>query len=156
MENLDLNAPSSPGSVFELGFDENAKVNLRSTATIAGISAIIILINAGLAVVNFFLQRSKALPPEFEGYENVRRTTDIMTIIYLLISLTVSFLLFFFLNKFSTQAKVGLSTSNSSQVTEGLGNLANYFKTAGIVIIVLLCLGLFVLFAFLAGIAVSR
>lgn len=158
MDNLNLNTPSSPssGSVFELGFDEAAKSNLRSTASIAGIAAIAIIISAGLGVVNFFLERSKQLPPEFEGYENVRRTTDVMSIIYLLISLAINFLFFFFLNKFSSQAKTGLSTSNSSTVSESIGNLANYFKTVGIVLIVLLCLTLLILFALLAGTAVSR
>ena len=156
MENLNLNNPSSSGSVFELGFDENAKLSLKSAAMVASIAAIAMIINAGLSIVNFFIERSKQLPPELEEFENVRRGTDVMSIIMMLIWLGVIFLLFFFLNKFSTQTKVGLNVSNSQQVTEGLGNLANYFKTLGIVIIVILCFVLLGLFALLAGTAISN
>lgn len=152
----DYNTPGSSGSLFELGFDENAKLNLKSAATVGGVAAIAILINAGLSIVSFVIEKTRPDPMvELEGYETVRRTSDVTGIMSLVIGLAVSFLLFFFLNKFSSQTKTGLATSNSGTVSEGLGNLANYVKTLGIIFIIILCFGLLGLFALL-GVASSR
>lgn len=149
-QNLDLNTQSS-GS-FEMGLDENGKSNLKNAAHIGGIAAIIAIINVGLEVVKFFINKARPMPEQFESY---RSSGGSGGIIQILISLTIGFLLFYFLNKFSTQSKTGLATSNSPLITEGLGNLANYFKTIGIILIIVLCFALLGLFALMAGTAVS-
>jgi small-conductance mechanosensitive channel len=156
MEEKSLNNlnTQSPG-LFELGLDENGKASLRNASVIGGIAAIFGIVNVGLGVVKFFISKARPAPEGFESYRT-NTSTGGGSIISILISLTIGFLLFYFLNKFSNQVKTGLATSNSPLITEGFGNLANYFKTVGIILIIVLCFIVLAVLAGLAGTAVSR
>lgn len=72
----------------------------------------------------------------------VEKSENMVSIV---ISLIVTFLLFYFLNRFSSQAKAGLNSNNQQLVNNGLGNLSSYFVTIGILVIICLALFLFVI-----------
>ncbi|MEI9944830.1 MAG: hypothetical protein WDN26_11480 [Chitinophagaceae bacterium] len=128
---------SQHNSLFDLHIDENAKQSLKGTAVTAGIAAILSLIVSIVGVIKFFVDKSRT------GYENfgetgrVQSATNLFSVI---ISLVITILLFYFLNRFSTYTKNGINASNAQSLNEGLGGLANYFKTMGILLIIVIIL----------------
>jgi cytochrome c biogenesis protein CcdA len=154
MENQNTPTPES-SSLFDLGFDENTKTALKGTATVAGIAAILGIITAGLSAVGSFMEK-KRVPAGFEEYQSTQSTSNAFNMVGTVISLLIAFLLFYFLNKFANNTKTGLSGNNQGQVSEGLANLSSYFKTVGILLIIILCFVFLGLLALLAGSASSR
>ncbi|MEO8406366.1 MAG: hypothetical protein ABI480_17280 [Chitinophagaceae bacterium] len=139
MENLQ----SEESSLFSMNFDDNTKQQMKSAATIGGIAAIISIAGAALGLVGYIIQRTRPTPVILEGFTNSDMPRGGDNIVFTFLTLVKAVVLFYFLNRFSTLVKNGINGSSSSQVTEGLGALANYFKTIGVLIII--ALGLFAL-----------
>lgn len=142
MENQNTNK-----SLFDLSFNENAKTQLRGAAGWAGIAAIFSLVSTALSFIRAIMGRSSTRTEyKFEGFSQtkmgVEKSENMVSIV---ISLIVTFLLFYFLNRFSSQAKAGLNSNNQQLVNNGLGNLSSYFVTIGILVIICLALFLFVI-----------
>jgi hypothetical protein len=138
--------------LFGLKINENSKTQLRGAAVVAGIAAILSLISSVLKAVGAFMNKSQ-VEYQFEGFEqpsmSVQRTGNIAGAI---ITLIISILLFYFLNRFSTQTKNGINSSNQQLVNNGLGGLASYFVTIGVLLIIGLA---FVLLAVVIGVTSS-
>ncbi len=127
-------------SLFSLRINENAKAQLKGAAVVAGVAAILSLTNSILSVVKAFMEKNKpAVEYQLEGFPqasvSAQRTGNVAGAI---ISLIIAILLFYFLNRFSTQTKTGLNANNSELVSSGIGGLSAYFVTAGILIIIVL------------------
>jgi hypothetical protein len=142
-------------SLFNLRINENLKSQLRSAAVVAGIAAILSLLVSILKVITAFINRGKTtIEYPYEGYNqttaSVARTGNIASTI---ITLIISILLFYFLNKFSSQTKTGLNANNSQIVNSGFSGLSAYLVTIGILLII--CLA-FVLLAVVIGISAGK
>jgi Na+/H+ antiporter NhaC len=89
---------------------------------------------------------------KIEGFGDARMTANSSgNIVSVVISLIISILLFYFLNRFSSLTKNGLSGNNQEMVSNGLGSLASYFITIGILIIIILVIFLLVMAGIAAG-----
>jgi hypothetical protein len=138
-------------SHFGLKINENTKTQLKGAATLAGIAAILSLISAILKAVIAFLGKNEEVEYQIEGFGQSQMAVEKTgSIVGAVITLLISILLFYFLNRFSIQTKTGLNTSDQQTVNNGLGGLASYFLTIGILVIIALA---FVLLAVLIGIS---
>ncbi|HLG38296.1 MAG TPA: hypothetical protein VI461_01470 [Chitinophagaceae bacterium] len=140
--------PNTNQSLFNLRINENTKIQLRGAAVVAGISAILTLVSAILSITGSFIARNKTVY-QYEGFGQTRVETG-SNILGSVIMLVINVLLFYFLNRFSTQTKQGLNASNSQLVNNGLGGLSAYFVTIGILLIIAL---LFMLIIIAAGVS---
>lgn len=137
-------------SLFSLRINENTKMHLRGAAVVAGVAAIFSLVSSILKLVTAFMDKGKTTTGYTEGFGQSRLSTDSGTSIGgAIFGLIISILLFYFLNRFSSQVKTGLNGNNQELVNSGLGGLSGYMITIGIIFIILL---VFVLIA-IAGVA---
>jgi hypothetical protein len=137
------NYQTEESSLFSMNFDDNTKQQMKGAATVGGIAAIIYIASAALGLVNYFVQRTRPTPIILEGFGNSNMSRSGDNIIWTMISFVVAIVLFYFLNRFSMRIKNGINGSSPAEVTEGLGALANYFKTIGVLLII--AIGLFTL-----------
>ena len=132
MDTHDTNQP-----LFSLRINDNLRMHLRSAAVVAGIAAILSLSSSLLKVVAAFMNKNKITEYRYEGFNQtsaaVERTSNIAGAIFTLI---ISFLLFYFLNRFAARTKAGLNANNIETVNSGLGGLSGYMVTIGILLII--------------------
>jgi hypothetical protein len=142
-----MDNPDTNPSLFSLRISENTKMQLRGAAVVAGVAAIFALTSSVLKLVMAFMNKDKTTVSNIEGFTqskmSVEKGGNIGGAIF---SLIISILLFYFLNKFSSQVKTGLNGNNQQLINNGLGGLSGYFITVGIFVIILLVL-LLILFA---------
>src|SRR5258706_3937246 len=141
-------------SLFSLGINDNLRTHLRSAAVVAGIAAILSLASSILQVVASFVNRGKtSVQYRYEGFTqttaSVERTGNTAGAI---ITLIISILLFYFLNRFASQTKAGLNANNPEIVNSGFSGLSGYIVTIGILLII--CLAI-VLLALVVGISAA-
>ncbi|HEY6505460.1 MAG TPA: hypothetical protein VIZ28_15910 [Chitinophagaceae bacterium] len=148
MDNLNINQ-SHDG----LNFSENLKTQLNGAAVWGGIAAITALISAVLSMVSAFMKKNDPVTEyQLEGFGGATmKAGDGDSIFSVVISLIFSVLFFYFLNRFSTLTKTGLSGNNQEMVSNGLGNLSTYFIIIGVIIILILIIVLVVMAGLLAG-----
>ena len=132
-------------SLFNLPINDNLRTSLKNTAAVTGIAAILSLISSLLKVVAAFVNKNQtAIESRYEGFTqttaSVERTSNIAGAV---ITLVVSILLFYFLNRFASQTKTGLNANNTQTVNSGFGALSGYFVTMGIILII--CMAFFLL-----------
>jgi hypothetical protein len=139
-------------SLFTLRISENTKMQLKGAAVLAGVAAIFSLASSILNLIKAFMDRNKTtLEYNFEGFNQTRVSAERTgSIVSTIITLAISILLFYFLNRFSSQTKAGLNANNQQLVNSGLGGLSAYFVTIGIILII--CLA-FLLLALMVGIS---
>lgn len=152
------NQPTNGSSLFNLRFDENAKEGFRTAAVVAGIAAIVTLVRAVISITAFFVERSKTKVVEYEetysyDYPQPEKSSSdgVLSIILAILIFLVTVGLFYFLNRFATKAKVGVSNASLDEMNDGMGSLANYFKTIGILFIILLALVVLGIFAYVVA-----
>ena len=134
MENQNTNQ-----SLFDLSINENTKTQLRGAAVWAGIAAILSLVSAIIGLARSIIERNNpAKEYRFEGFNNQATVSTQSTgnVVSTVISLIITILLFYFLNRFSGQTKSGLISNNQELVNNGLGSLSSYFVTIGIILII--------------------
>ena len=139
-------------SLFALHISDNTKMQLKGAAVLAGIAAILSLVNQIISFVMVIMNKNK-VPVEYrtEGFSPTTSAEKAGSIVGGVITLIIGILLFYFLNKFSTQTKAGLNGNNQEVVNNGLSGLSAYFVTLGILLIIGLAFGLLVV-----GLAGSR
>lgn len=146
---------NSNQSLFDLNFNENLKTQLKGTAVWAGIAAIISLAGSILSLAGIFLiKKDPSANYRVEGFENATVTAESSTGALIaggVISFTITLLLFYFLNRFSSLTKNGLNGNNQDMVSNGLGGLASYFITIGVIVIIFLAIFLVVIAGVAAG-----
>jgi NADH:ubiquinone oxidoreductase subunit 5 (subunit L)/multisubunit Na+/H+ antiporter MnhA subunit len=147
------NQPTNDSSLFNLRFDENAKEGFRAAAIVAGIAAIVTLARAVISITAFFVERSRKSVVEIdEGYYDQATeksgSDSVLSLILAILVFLVTVGLFYFLYRFATKAKSGISNASLDDMNEGMGSLANYFKTIGILFIILLALVVLGIFAY--------
>jgi hypothetical protein len=139
-------------SLFSLRINENTKTHLRGAAVVAGVAAIFSLVSSILKLVTAFMNKGKTTTEFTEGFGRSGISTEsgdgIGSAIF---GLVISILLFYFLNRFSSQVKTGLNGNNQELVNSGLGGLSGYLITIGIIFIILLILVLIVIAGAAAG-----
>ncbi len=141
-------------SLFDIGFDENVKQQLKGAAAWGGLAAIAYLVNSILGIVNYFVLRQKVSSYGFNTYrENqLAQASGTSGLVSAVISLLIGIILFYLLNKFSRSTRTGLTTNDNYFINEGLGSLSAYFKFVGVLLIIIL---VFVLLAFLIVVVVA-
>ena len=134
--------PNTDQSLFRLGVNDNLKIHLRSTAVVAGVAAILFLCTSIIKLVLTFMSRNKVLVQNrYEGFtQNTTSAERTGTLVWAVIWLIICILLFYFLNKFSTQTKAGLNANNQEILNNGLSGLSAYMITIGILLIIFLAL----------------
>jgi hypothetical protein len=141
---------NSNQSLFKLPINENVRTQLRGAASVAGVGAILSLVSSILSLISTFLQRNTTTLYRAEGFETTTLTAQRSgNIVGGVIMLAISILLFYFLNRFSSQVKQGLNGNNSLSVTYGLSGLSSYFITVGILLILFLLIVLLAVAAIL-------
>lgn len=138
MENI-----QQENSVFDIQMDEPVKNQLKSLATWAGLAAIVSLVKGILGVIEFFATQNRVSSPYSEyGGTELRQQSLVSGFLMLALSLAITIILFFFLNKFSRLSKSGLTLNDPYLVTEGSRNLATYFKVVGILAIIMIVIAI--------------
>jgi hypothetical protein len=129
-------------SLFSVSLDENVKKNLRGAAKWAGNAALVGLVGTILSVVVFIVGQSRTSTryQSSEGFNSFRSggASQSDGLPSLVIGLIIGIALFYFLNKFSKTTIAGLDGGDSPTVSEGIGNLATYFKIIGVIFIVMI------------------
>lgn len=142
------NQENSSVSLFDLNLDENAKQSLKSVANTAAIAAILSLVGSILSVVVYFIEKSRAKPFNIEGFEKFQSSSDTSgNLSSVVIGFIIAVLLFYFLNRFASTTKSAINENDQQKLAVGLGSLASYFKTIGILLIIVISI---VVIAFLA------
>jgi hypothetical protein len=150
-----MDQPIQPVKLNDFTLDDKVKNSIRGAANAGGVAAMLILISALIGIVSFVI--SLANPPEpdsiLEGFDRQPgfEGSAVTDGIGLIISLAISALMFYFLNRFATYTKSALNNNNQNQLVDGLEKLASYFKTLGIIFIIVCCVSVLAFFAILAG-----
>ena len=99
-------------SLFNLRINDHLRSQLKGAAVVAGIAAMLSLCSSILKVVASFMAKNK-LEYRYEGFNqttaSVERTSSVAGAV---ITLIISVLLFYFLNRFASQVKTGLNANN--------------------------------------------
>ncbi len=130
-------------SLFDINFDENVKFNLKGAALWGGIAAIVSLVGSIIGLIDYFVQRQK-IKRIYSSYGDIGLQQPDQTggFVSVFISLVIGIVLFVFLNKFSKKTKLGVDTNDQYLINEGLRGLSAYFKTMGILVIIVIVLSL--------------
>jgi magnesium-transporting ATPase (P-type) len=137
-------------SIFEMGFDEQVRQELKGAATWGGFAAIVSLSGSILSMVAYFIVKPKVGKYGINSNQEAEITQFANTsgFVSAVFTLIIGVILFYLLNKFSRSAKNGLANNDNYFINEGLGSLSSYFKFIGVLLIIVLVLaGL----AFLVG-----
>lgn len=134
-----------------IGWDSYTKNQLFETAKIAGIVAIVSIVNVIIGAIGYFYKPKSATQlVEKEGFnDSTLQFVGSTTALSVVFSLIINGLLFYLLYRFSTLAKKAIITDNPGQLGQGLTSLSTYFKVVGILILAVIGL-LFVAMLFMS------
>jgi hypothetical protein len=140
-------------SLFELTLNDNLKNSLSGAAKWAGVVGILTLINSIVGLVQYFILKNRTPKyQQFEGFESSTNMADSGgNLISAIISLLISGLIFYFLNRFSNHTKSGINGNNPDMVSSGLQGLSSYFILTGVIIIIVLVIVLLAMLGLAAG-----
>jgi hypothetical protein len=130
-----------------ISFDSNLKDKIFQTAKVAGIAAIISLINTALGVITFFLPSSNVTVAAKEGFSNESiQLAAKGSVFSLVITVAINLLFFYYLYRFSRLSKNAIQTDNRMQLYFGLESLSGYFKMIAylFVLLIIIFVGVFV------------
>ena len=125
----------SERSIFNFGMDETTKSHFKSIALWARVNATIAFISLGLSVLTIILGLSKSGTSGAGG-----------VLFQSLISWVISLLLNILLLNAATNIQKALTLTDQGSFHSGVSNLARYFKTIGILLIVFTSLVLVIIF----------
>ena len=133
-------------NIFHIQVETEAKGLLYTTAKWAKITAIIGFVSAGLTVVSlvFGIQRTGG---QFAG---LMAGTSFLFVVPFLVA---SIILNIFLLRFANSTVHGLDSMNQSSFNQGIGQLRYYFKTLGILIIIIISLAILAILFFMIGLS---
>jgi hypothetical protein len=140
MENQEIGT-----SLFDLSFTEDVKTQMRGAAVWAGVAAILSLVTAIIGAVLQFTGNSPVDKyKQTEGFNDAAKMAQTGANIFsVVISLGLTVMFFYFLNRFATLTKKGLNENNQELVSQGLGGLSAYFIAMGVIFIIVLACALF-------------
>jgi hypothetical protein len=133
----------------DLNVDREAQHILKSIIKWAKVAAIVGLISAGLLLIMSLSSIIRYSGTQVLSF--VTRVTLIFTIPVSIAILTLNI----FLVRFATSTGGGLENTNQTAFNQGTGFLKMYFKTLGVIIIVIICLVVVAMIAFALGAAVA-
>jgi hypothetical protein len=139
--------------LFELQFDESAKSKIITMTKWSLVIVITSLAGYVLGIAKYFKQKSElGNLSQSEGAEisySFGNTTS-SNLFSIIISIIVGLLLTYFLYQFSSKTKKGIETMSQYEINIGFKNFKNYFLVIGILCILGIVFGGFVLFSILA------
>lgn len=133
----------------DLNIGGEAKHILQSIIKWAKVTAIVGLLSAGLMLITSLTSIIK-----YSGSEILSFATRATLIFVIPVSIAI-LVLNIFLVRFATSTGGGLENNNQTAFNQGTGFLKMYFKTLGIIIIVVMCLVVLAMIAFALGAAVA-
>lgn len=143
-------------SLFDMQYDEQLKQQMKSAASMAGISAILSLVGSVLSFINYFVMQSRIRSTfSAEGFGGIqyRDTSSGGNLFSAVLSLVLAIFMFYFLSQYARLSKAGLEGGDTFQIGDGLAKLSTYFKIIGVVLIIaLVFMFLAILIALAAGI----
>jgi len=142
--------PQNTTSLFsDLQVGENTKSQLSSMSSWATIMAIIGFSSTILGVFISFM--APKVPEGYEDFYEQYRASNSPSILGIIFTLAISFLINYFLFMFGRKTKAGVESLNQGDLNEGFRNLKTYFKILGILLIIFL--GFFILMVFFGSLA---
>lgn len=117
--------------------------HILSAAKIAGVAAIVSLggsLAGILATLTRPLPQAPAAAQEGFSKDDMQQLMQSGTYLSAFISLAISVLAFYFLYRFSSLAKAGITSNNSAKLTTALQSLGSYFKIWGIIMFLVIVL----------------
>jgi hypothetical protein len=131
-------------NIFNIQIDNNAKSFLLTAVKWAKVTAIIGFVSAGLSILTlvFGIQKTGG---QFAGF---LAGTSMLVMIPVL---AVSIILNIFLLRFANSTAHGLESVSQGSFNQGIGQLRFYFKTLGILIIIIISLAILFIIIFMIG-----
>ncbi|WP_114791850.1 hypothetical protein U0035_15400 [Niabella yanshanensis] len=116
--------------------------HILSAAKIAAIAAFVSLSGSLAGILATLTRPLPAAPAAQEGFskDDMQQLMQSSTYISAFISLAISVLAFYFLFRFSTLAKTGITNNSPVKLTTGLQSLGHYFKIWGIIMFLIIAL----------------
>ena len=136
MDNSFNNTDNQLDNFFNINIDHEAHQYLKTASFWARFIAIIGFIGAGISLVNIIMTGA----------------ANIFSIIPAIIGIAVAVVLNTFLIRFANKMSIGLSTMNIGDFEEGTNQLRAYFKTFGIILIVVLAICVIFLFIYVIAV----
>jgi hypothetical protein len=112
-------------STSDVSYDENVKQAIRSAADAGKAAAVAALVSTALFVLSFLIMATRIYGP-VQG----------SSILGVLIRVAISGALFYYLNRFATQSRMGIDGSDPATIRQGISSLASYFRLAGALLLI--------------------
>ncbi|HLK31423.1 MAG TPA: DUF5362 family protein [Puia sp.] len=129
-----MDTPNSLDNIFKISFDDNGRDQLQTITLWAKICAICAFIGYAITLFVAFFGRTRY--SEMEGAAAALGKGA--TIAFALLTAIIGTAINYFLYKFATDAKKGLSNIDQIKLNEGLSSLKTYFKILGIILLIVL------------------
>jgi membrane protein YqaA with SNARE-associated domain len=142
---------NQPDSFLKVTFDDNAREQLKTIALWAKICALCAFISYAVALIVAVFAKTKSVT---FGGENLTLTSYARAgaIAGAIISAVIGCAINYFLYRFATDAKEGLTGIDQIKLNDGLRNLKTYFKILGIILLIaLIFCGIIFLFGVVFG-----
>lgn len=129
-------------SLFDMQYDEQLKQQMKGSAAMAGIAAIISLVGSVLSFINYFVMRSRLSSAyNAEGFGGIQYRQNSSTsggLFSAVLSLVLAIFMFYFLSQYARLTKAGIDGNDTFQIGDGLAKLSTYFKIIGVLLIIVL------------------
>lgn len=127
---------NTDSNLFEMHFDERIKQSLSKLSVTSMLAVSISLVGTVISIVSFFLKSGKVSDAyQSPGIANITVGSGIVS---LLVTLTLSIVLFSMVYRFYKYTKSGVINNDPLELNTGLFSLKNYFKMTGILLIIVL------------------
>ena len=142
---MDFQNPNQ--SLFSLRVNDNLRTQLKGAAAVAGVAAILSLVNNIIGIIGNFITMDKVTTgSRNEGFNQPAMPISLTANIFVMVVVLVIYvLLFLFLFRFSSKTKTGLNANSPEILNSGLGGLSAYFVMLGILLIICLAFGMLML-----------
>ncbi len=132
------------------------KEKIWMAAEMGAVAGVAILANAVIGLFVYLKSPRQVTQVAKEGFDDEKFQIASQSSLYsVILSLAINILLFYFLFRFSGTVKTALRLNDNIGLGKGLNNLSLYFKTVGLIIIVMFALVLLMVFAMSMGAALK-
>ena len=138
---------------FGIDFDDNSRNTMQTIALWAKICSICAFIGYGVALVVAFMGKTRTQASFGDETTTVNSFAKGSAIAGAFIAAIIGTAINYFLYKFATDAKEGLTNIDQLKLNDGFRNLKTYFKILGIILLIcLIFVGLAILIGMFASI----
>jgi len=146
-------------SIFVFSFDSASREYLKKITLWAKICALCAFAGYVIALVDAFFMKKTVTTSYIESGDGLTTTTKLSTgstILGTIIVVIIGCVINYFLLRFSTMTRTGIDSMNQLPVNQGMGNLRNYFKTIGILLLIVLIIMALIFLAVIISAALGK